>query len=69
VALLATHVPAECVEEWVNQFEAHLRFVVLTAELGFPVAREWLNEVGDLSWSGHRYLACQSSFHIVVSSL
>jgi len=67
--LLATYIPTKGLEERVNQFEAHLRFVVLTAELAFPIARELLDEIDDFSWSGHLYVACRSCFHIAVSSL
>jgi hypothetical protein len=47
-----------------------LKFVLNNADFLISQAVELADElVDDFPWRGHLYLACPSSFHIVVSSL
>ena len=55
VALLIVHVPAERLEERVEEFAAELRFVVVRRAVGFAIAVEPLDQLQDLRrWLVHQ---------------
>ena len=59
VARFVVHVPAEGLEEWIDEFQPDLSFVVLTGAVGISITLEPFDEIDDFPWSGHRYVACR----------
>ena len=53
VAVLVVHVPAECLEERVNELAAELGLVVLARAAGVAVALEALDKLPDDVWCRH----------------
>ena len=69
IALFVIDVPTEGLEKLTDELTAGFCLVVVMRAIDIAVALEPFDEMDDFPWRGHRYVACPSCFHIVVSSL